>query len=447
MSVSGTSVGSKASAYTNSLTSQYGLQTHSIKKIAQSIGSSEEETNYADEDAYDENNIRKMIQDNFEDKNYVRELIKNLTAEELFRIFDADNSGLISFEEFRRMLPALSIDISDAKAFRYFNICDTDGSGEIDVDEFKVALFTCDPTSGNPVGYQPSKFLSPLDAFETFDEDRSGFIDEDEYYFAMNYLGLEIPERQLEKMFNKYDYNRTGSIDYYEFREIYLKLCDINRELEDRGVEVPIFSQRSFLEEMLREIYVEEEKRERRAIAEARRYKEWMSRVKELKELFRRAHWRAYQELRSCLDAAGQVYVFGSGSQGQYGSNTVDRLMSKTYEFYLFHKVMELWEDRVRPEQLIHKLRLERRAQEQESKVEKIRNNKLSLDERAKLLNDIIEESADEEMKYILDPYREALHSKFRGLNVSLNTSALCGRRVHHVTISDSVIFAVADSG
>lgn len=49
-----------------------------------------------------------------------------------------------------------------------------DGSGEIDLDEFKAALFMCDPTTGNPVGFKPSKNLTPLDAFETFDEDVTG---------------------------------------------------------------------------------------------------------------------------------------------------------------------------------------------------------------------------------------------------------------------------------
>lgn len=32
-------------------------------------------------------------------------------------------------------------------------------------DEFRVALYTCDPSSGNTVGFQPSKLLTPKDAF------------------------------------------------------------------------------------------------------------------------------------------------------------------------------------------------------------------------------------------------------------------------------------------
>jgi hypothetical protein len=76
--------------------------------------------------------------------------------------FSSFSHSLISFEEFRKLLPFLNVNISDAKAYRYFRMCDTDGSGEIDIDEFKVALFTCDPTSGNPVGFQPSSFVTPM---------------------------------------------------------------------------------------------------------------------------------------------------------------------------------------------------------------------------------------------------------------------------------------------
>ena len=81
---------------------------------------------------------------------------------ENFELFLFFLFSLISFEEFRKLLPFLNVNISDAKAYRYFRMCDTDGSGEIDVDEFKVALFTCDPTSGNPVGFQPASFVTPM---------------------------------------------------------------------------------------------------------------------------------------------------------------------------------------------------------------------------------------------------------------------------------------------
>lgn len=87
--------------------------------------------------------MRKELLEGSKDK--MKEALRVMTATEIFLLFDEDDSGLISFEEFRKLLPYLDITISDAKAFRYFRMCDSDGSGEIDVDEFQVALFACDP--------------------------------------------------------------------------------------------------------------------------------------------------------------------------------------------------------------------------------------------------------------------------------------------------------------
>jgi hypothetical protein len=88
---------------------------------------------------------QKLRRDLTENQDKVKEKIKNMTPIDIFVLFDEDDSGLISFEEFRKMLPFLGVDISDAKAYRYFKLCDTDGSGEIDIDEFRVGLYLCDP--------------------------------------------------------------------------------------------------------------------------------------------------------------------------------------------------------------------------------------------------------------------------------------------------------------
>lgn len=92
---------------------------------------------------------QKQRKELLENRDKMKEVLKTMSPVEIFVLFDEDDSGLISFEEFRKLLPYLDVNISDAKAFRYFRMCDTDGSGEIDVDEFQVALFACDPVSYN----------------------------------------------------------------------------------------------------------------------------------------------------------------------------------------------------------------------------------------------------------------------------------------------------------
>ena len=91
---------------------------------------------------------------------------------EIFALFDDDDSGLIDFDESRECsfygykfasskLPPLVFATQMVK--------------EIDYDEFAVALFICDPTGGNPVGFTLSPCLTPTDAFETFDEAKMVF--------------------------------------------------------------------------------------------------------------------------------------------------------------------------------------------------------------------------------------------------------------------------------
>lgn len=371
------------------------------------------------------------------DKVKLKEVMKYMTPEEIFNLFDDDDSGVLGFNEFRTLLPYIGIEIGDAKALRYFKLCDSDGSGEIDIDEFKVALFACDPSSGNPVGYVPNKLITPLDAFETFDENGVGHLDEDEFYYAMEYLNLKLKDSVHEKFFLGLDWNKTECIDYIEFREVFLKVCDIRKELEDRGVEVPSFTFRSTLVKILRELLDEEEDRERRALAEARRYKQWVFSVKDKKRYLQRAQWRAYQELRSSLDAAGQVYVFGSGSHGQFSQLGVDSVKtSNGFQFEHYEKVISIWKDRVQPEQLVERLRLIRRAEQQEERRYNVH-----------AMNGGQEFGAITPKERRIDPYEEALVSPFRGLNVATNTAFLWGRRIHHVAISENVIFAISDRG
>ena len=111
--------------------------------------------------------------------------------------------------------------MSSAKAVKYFKMCDVDDSGQIDFEEFRVALFACDPNNGNPIGFAPNALLTPIDAFEMFDEDGSGNINEDEFYFVLEYLKLEVSDANQERLFLKYDKDQSGEIDYDEFRQIW----------------------------------------------------------------------------------------------------------------------------------------------------------------------------------------------------------------------------------
>ena len=62
---------------------------------------------------------------------------------ELFKRFDTNGNGTISYEEFKAMLPRLGIEMSAAKALKFFRTCDTDGSGAIEYVDRTLRCCCC----------------------------------------------------------------------------------------------------------------------------------------------------------------------------------------------------------------------------------------------------------------------------------------------------------------
>ena len=248
---------------------------------------------------------------------------------QLFEQFDVDKSGTIDFKEFQEMLRHLKMHMSLPKMLKYFRLCDIDASGEISFEEFKLALYACD-ADGNLVGFSPSKLLSPQDAFEMFDKDNSGEIDEEEFYFLLDYLEIKLSDEMQEKMFNKYDKDKSGTINYSEFKKIWSRVSDTRKELEERGIKIPKLSTKASLVRLLEKILDEEEEQEKQALAEAERWRQMQCALKERREVIAKAKWRSKLELSCALDAGGQVYIFGTGSHDQFNQSLRRNFESKT---------------------------------------------------------------------------------------------------------------------
>ena len=150
-----------------------------------------------------------------------------MPPEEVFKRFDTDGSGEIDLEEFKVMLKKLKIHMSSAKAVKYFKICDVDDSGQIDFEEFRVALFACDPNNGNPIGFAPNALLTPIDAFEMFDEDGSGSIDVGDLLLVTQLMrGGDLFERLAA---------REGAFTEAEAIELARQILDGVAYLHDQG--------------------------------------------------------------------------------------------------------------------------------------------------------------------------------------------------------------------
>jgi Ca2+-binding EF-hand superfamily protein len=348
----------------------------------------------------------------------ISEKIKNKTPEEIFALFDKSSDGKLSFEEFRDMLPQLGFKLSAAKALKYFRTVDSDGSGEIDLDEFKTAMFAIDPESGNPVGFAPNSLLTPMDAFQLFDEDNSGAIDEDEFFFLLKYLGVEVTEEKQEALFNKYDKDKSGMIEYAEFRKIWLHLANVKKELMDRGVKLPKFASTAQLGKMLETILDEEEHLEAKAMAEAAKWARWQAKLKHKRAAYDLARHLANSELQSALDAAGAVYVLGTGAFNEFAGDAPQALAMWGLPCNHWDELKKMWANRV-----LGRTATTGGAQESEERVDD--------------MSDIASAPSSQLLQ----------ENPFKGLVVAKNTVAMWGRRISQVALSDSTAFALSDFG
>jgi Ca2+-binding EF-hand superfamily protein len=61
------------------------------------------------------------------------------------------------------------------------------------------------------------------EAFNTFDDDKSGDIDKNEFRKAILTLGLEVDEKKIMEMMRQLDKNGSGTIDFEEFKNMMSK--------------------------------------------------------------------------------------------------------------------------------------------------------------------------------------------------------------------------------
>ena len=340
------------------------------------------------------------------------------SAEELFELFDVDNSGFIDFDEFKALLPQLGKEMSEAKAVRYFQLVDEDGSGQIDLEEFRTTLFAMDPVGGNPLGFAPIDTLSPFDVFQLFDGDNSGEIDEDEFADLLDYMKIDVKDEKQEKLFSKYDVDGSGNITYDEFKCIWVKVCNVKTELRSRKIKFRALTPRVILEKKLLACLDGEEDGEAESMVHAQAYAVERKRKARLRGMLKLCKKRAREQLRTAIDICGQVYVFGRGTSRQFAAPCRDDA------FVGFPRVKKLFEARVDPDKVIADEKAANAAAAASTHVDE------------KLLVEREIEGVD-----------DAVGKNFRNVVCNTNCAYLWGRRVVECAIGESVIFARSDDG
>ena len=103
-----------------------------------------------------------------------------------------------------------------------------------------------------------------------FDKDGSRSIDEEEFHFLLKYLNIEIDEGTHEKFFRKCDLDKSGYIEYPEFKRAWLRLANTRKELESRGIDIPTLATKYQMIHMLDKALEEEEKQEKLGLKQDR---------------------------------------------------------------------------------------------------------------------------------------------------------------------------------
>lgn len=132
------------------------------------------------------------------------------TIREAFLLFDKNKDGTIDREELRDVLMALGMDTTTTEVQDFINDIDVNENGLVEFEEFEKML--------------EKKGMRELDAqeelmaaFKVFDTDGNGYINVDEFKYAMTNLGEKFSDADIEDMINKFDIDKDGRLNYSEF--------------------------------------------------------------------------------------------------------------------------------------------------------------------------------------------------------------------------------------
>jgi Ca2+-binding EF-hand superfamily protein len=136
---------------------------------------------------------------------------KRQECKEMFSLFDDDNSGSITHEEFAQLLREVA-GIEDEEEIKIsIKALDADGGGDVDFDEF-FNWYARRQEAGSTDNEELVRLI-----FDVVDNDKSGFITIEEFQDAFKKLGEDVSAADIQWLVTECDEDGDNHISFEEF--------------------------------------------------------------------------------------------------------------------------------------------------------------------------------------------------------------------------------------
>lgn len=141
--------------------------------------------------------------------------------DQIFREFDEDRSGSISrFEIEKRLRKFAGVIVEQKHELRRLDETIRERTGAALSNTVKL-----DRESEKPIAEQLREVLAAnmvrvIDLFRDWDEDHNGLVDKDEFFKGITALGVEATRVEAEALFEEFDLDGGGTIEYKELNKL-----------------------------------------------------------------------------------------------------------------------------------------------------------------------------------------------------------------------------------
>jgi len=157
-------------------------------------------------------------------------------ARRAFKKYDRNRRGYLEIVEFSKAIQELGLGSSLADAEQLFDMADEDGSGRLDEAAF---VRTCVgagfggaadeqgagdaiPAPAGPMQFTGNPTVDATTLFNRYDEDRNGYLDIYEFMRAMKEIGLKMSYQETQGLFSQMDTDGSGTMELEEFTTHYI---------------------------------------------------------------------------------------------------------------------------------------------------------------------------------------------------------------------------------